>query len=505
MLFLLSRKHEVMHRMMTEKTKEMKIFFDKTGKITFCNNKALQELGYGMEIYEHTIQEIFRNVFHIKDNKPIVPEHDIDKPLETFAYRQNHTCFPVELYIIFQKRKKNNYGLCLAVSTENIREANRKIEQLQSEIDLLNRNRSEITANITHELRTPVNGIMGLSDNLLDMELSPEQAEIVRLIKRCCTNMNAMINDLLDYAKITNEKMSLEQREFNLRECMNAIIESNRPRINDKGLKLLVYISDDIPEKVIGDELRLTQIMNNLLSNAVKFTVIGQIAIEVVMLSKTVNSVELFFMVIDTGIGISNEDKDKLFQSFTQVDGSITRRFGGTGLGLAISKKLVEAMGGTIGMESEKGKGSTFSFSVRLAIPAETDETGIQENRGSLPSEYDGVDEKLTLVMKSEELTWADMPFGEVKMHKPEEAKERQSEEEILKKLSPVLEKLSICIEMESWDKAEELAYYMKKQMPAEQSEIAKLVFRLLLAVRKEKYDASVAMINELEALIGER
>lgn len=492
MQLLLSHKQEAMHRMISEKSLEMKIFFDKEGKITFCNSKALQELGYGAEICEHTICEIFRNNFQYVDKRLIIVNIEDDKVVETIAYRQNETCFPVKLIISIQRWKRKYYGLCFAVSIENIREANRKIEQLQNEIEQLNKNRSEITANITHELRTPVNGIMGLSDNLLDMELNPAQTEIVQLIKHCCNNMNAMINNFLDYAKITNEKMILEQREFELRACINTIIESYKPRINDKGLELLVYISDDIPNIVVGDELRLTQILNNLLSNAVKFTAVGQVALELVKLSETKSYVELFFMIIDTGIGISNEEKDKLFQSFSQVDGSITRRFGGTGLGLAISKKLVEAMGGTISLESEKNKGSTFSFSVQLGLPAGEVENnsriGRQIDTGfqtGYPSEREILPEEINLRREEQKGNW--------------------SEEEFKKRLAPMLEKLSICIEMESWNKAEELAYYMKKQIPSEQSDIEKKVFRLLLAVRKEKHDIAFAIINELMVFIDER
>ncbi len=489
---LLSQEQEIMYRMISEKSQEIKIFFDKEGKIIFCNSKALQELGYGTEVYEYKINEIFQNSFQCEGDQLMILQEEQDDFVETIAYRKNQTCFPVSLNIYIQKRKKKYYGLCLAVSIENIREANRRIEQLQNEIDLLNKNRSEITANITHELRTPVNGIMGLSDNLLDMDLNQTQAEVVHLIKHCCNNMNAMINSFLDYAKITSEKMILEQREFDLRACINTTIESNKPRINEKGLQLLVYISDDIPKRVVGDELRLTQILNNLLSNAVKFTIVGQVALELVKLSETADHVELFFMIMDTGIGISQEDKDKLFQSFSQVDGSITRRFGGTGLGLAISKKLVEAMGGSISLESEKDKGSTFSFTIHLALP-----TGDMESNSRTDQQITSGFDKSDKVVEV-----ASTDSSEVRMEEP---KGHWSEEVFKKRLAPVLEKLSICIEMESWDKAEEMAYHLKKQIPSEQGELEKKVFRLLLAVRKEKHDVAFSIIEELKVYIDER
>ncbi len=463
---LKSHDREFMYRMISERSQEMVIFFDKEGKIISCNLKALQELGYGKEIYRYRVNEIFQNSFQYVGKKIVVLQNERDDFVETIAYRKNQTCLPVKLNVLVRYRKKRYYGLCIAVSIENIRESNRRAEQLQNKFDMLSKKRSEIVTTVSHELRTPVNGIMGLSDNLLEMELTSEQTEVVRLIKHCCNNMNAMINNFLDYAKITSDKMVLEQREFDLRACINTIIESNKPQMNEKGLRLLVCISDDIPKRVVGDELRLTQILNNLLSNAAKFTMAGQVALELVKLSETERHVELFFMVMDNGIGISKEDKDRLFQNFSQVDGSITRRFGGTGLGLAISKKLVEAMGGSIGLESEKGKGSTFSFTVRFALP-----TGDVEHYS----------------------------------RKDRQPKNKWSEDDFKKQFELLLEKLSLCIEMDSWYKAEELAYQLKNQIPSEQSELQKKVFRLLLTVRKEKHDIAFSIINELKEYIDER
>jgi signal transduction histidine kinase len=470
----------------------MMIFFDKEGNIISCNAKAMQELGYGEEIYGYRINQIFQNSFQYEGKKLIVLQDKSDEFVDTIAYRKNQTCFPVKMNIYVRYHKNKYYGLCLVINTENIVEANRKIEQLQSELDMQSKKRSEITANVTHELRTPVNAIMGLSDNLLDMDLNAEQTEVVRLIKHCCNNMNAMINNFLDYAKITSEKMVLEQREFNLIACIDTIIESNKPKLTYKGLQLLVNISDDIPKMVVGDELRLTQILNNLLSNAVKFTMMGQVALEIVKLSETERHVELFFMVMDTGIGISDQDKDKLFQNFSQVDGFITRRFGGTGLGLAISKRLVEAMGGSIGLQSEEGKGSTFSFTVRLALPTGDGEVDNRNNRQPDIS-YDVTHPDVEVI------------HSEAIETQREKAKNYWPDDAFKKQFALSIEKLSLCIEMDNWYKAEELAYQLKKQIPSEQSDLHKKAFHLLLAVRKEKRDVAFSIIDELKTYIDER
>jgi PAS domain S-box-containing protein len=460
-------------------------FFDREGRITDCSSVALKELGYKNDIKGLKIQDIFKNTIKYENGSLNFIEC-LEKAEEAIAYRKNQTCFPVELKITIYQKAKVFMGLCVARNITEYKELKLKMKQLENDIEQLNRNRNEITANVTHELRTPVNGILGLSNNLLDTPLQPNQIEIVQLIKHCCNNMDSMINDLLDYAKLSSDKMVLEQREFSFRDFINSVVNTNRPRINEKGLNLQLYIADDIPDRVIGDEFRLTQILNNLISNAVKFTTIGHITLEVAKLSQTHQSVELFFILIDTGIGISQEDKDKLFQSFSQVDGSITRRFGGTGLGLAISKKLVETMGGMIGVDSEKGKGSTFSFSVRL---------GLHKEHSTANSEG-----KITQEINY--FKYIDRLLKEAGGSVKEGGSETLSKDTVLQNIASILEKLAICIEMESWDKAEELAYYIKKQLTPEFGDITKIVFRLLLTVRKEDYHTSIALVNELKTFL---
>ena len=492
-----------LHKLILNNTQELLIFFDHKGRIILCNSVAIRELGYSEDIYQHKIDEIFKNDFsyhydtiEIKKAVDANPEHAI-------AYRKNMTCFPVDLKISIIDKKKRFVGLCTARNISEEKEMIQKIEQMKLDLEQINKARSDITANVTHELRTPVNGVMGLSNNLLDTELKPNQVEIVKMIKRCCSNMDAMINDLLDYAKLSNGKMILEQREFHFRDLINSVIEFNRPRINEKGLKLMTYVADEVPDIVVGDELRLTQILNNLLSNAVKFTILGQITLEIVKVNQTEKQVELFFMVIDTGIGISPEDKDKLFQSFTQVDGSITRRFGGTGLGLAISKQLVEAMGGTIGVDSEKDKGSRFSFSVRLGLPSSS-EAG--SNIVSMNNGLSYTDSETELSSSEiSNIAHIDKLLREAGSIPRKNVVKTDTKKDLPTILKPMIEKLSICIEMENWDKAEELAEHIKKIIPEEESAIAKIVFRLLLTVRKENHDTAMAMINELKSFMEER
>jgi PAS domain S-box-containing protein len=490
-----------------ENSQEMIIFFNSDGIIIDCNKKAIQELGYGEEIYKIPIYNIFKKAFKHENNQLEVITKYHNRIEETIAYRKNQTCFTVELKIAMINEKRICIGLCTAIDISEKKETIREVKHLKNDLISFNQIRNEFVANITHELRTPVNGIMGLSDNLLESELKPRQFETVNLVKRCCNNMNTIINDLLDYAKISNNKMLIEQREFSFYDLIQHIIDFNKIKISEKGLKLSVNLSSGIPDRLIGDELRLTQILNNLFSNAVKFTSSGQIALEVYITHQTEQFIELFFMVIDTGIGISFEDKDKLFQSFSQVDGTITRRFGGTGLGLSISKMLVEAMHGTIAVDSEEGKGSTFSFSIQLGLS----QTLVEEVKDySTVNRFFRDDEQQNKDRKSEIDDLFIPPYFSTNRKDTISAEFEKLDgiakmEETKRVIAAALEKLLICIEMESWEKAEELAYYIKKLTPMDHGDITKSVFRLLLSVRKENQDDSKELVNKLLSVVNER
>lgn len=254
-----------------------------------------------------------------------------------------------------------------------------EIKKAKEAAEAASKAKSEFLANMSHEIRTPLNGVIGMTNLTLQTALTKEQQENLEIIKNCADSLLNVINNILDFSKIEAGKMEFHRTAFNLHRMIEKTISVHRMRAKEKRVDLNTYISNNIPDHFMGDEYRLQQVLHNLLGNALKFTEKGSIVLTVELLQTVETRMILKFSVVDTGIGIAAEEMQRLFKSFSQVDSSVTRKYGGTGLGLAISKQLVELMGGRIWVESAKGRGSLFSFTVELeSILADIKQEGLQ-------------------------------------------------------------------------------------------------------------------------------
>ena len=483
---------------------EAVFLFDSSGKIIYHNDSAKSELEY-KDFEGVNVSSIFPRMIHSTEDNRVFWSNRTIRDRRTFAYRSNNTCYPVRLSVR-KLDEDSEYFVAYAINDQQHYDDERANKKIVADAEEATRMKDQFTANITHELRTPINGIKGLIEDLKRTPLNVEQQECVKIVLHSCDNMTKIINDILDYAKIEAGKITLEEREMSLTNVINDVLRLQISKAVEKGLKVIVNIVGKVPDAVIGDELRIGQILSNLLSNAIKFTSTGYVGLDLTATSVDKDYVELLFMVIDTGIGISPEEKDKLFRSFSQVDGSITRRYGGTGLGLSITRQFASMMGGTVSVESEKGKGSTFYFSVKLRLGG---------NRGDLinfpqgKSEYSHVFGK-AMSQESEEEDELFADPGEESGASPLTLTGSgqniplyiPKEEADMKEMKDCIEKLSICAELGAWEKAEGYATTLKQLVANYNPDLTKKAFALLLNTRKEKTEEVLEQTEQIRRTV---
>jgi PAS domain S-box-containing protein len=358
---------------------------DLRGNFLFVNDAFCRIFGVTREsVLGQSFKEMQNPVRHARTYEIFNAIYRTGEPMKSYEYRVTPSNLVVEQAISLERDPSGRPIGFLSIyrDTTARKVAEEELARAKEAAEAANRAKSEFLANMSHEIRTPMNGIIGMAALALDTALTPDQKDCLLTIQNQAQSLLTIVNDILDFSKIESGRIELESVPFSLEEAISDVVKPLAVRAQEKGITLSSGIAADVPPRIIGDPVRLNQIVANLVANAIKFTERGSVTLDVMVDARQDDRATLHFRITDTGIGIPADKLATIFEPFRQVDGSTTRRFGGTGLGLTISTTLVDLMGGRVWVDSEPGVGSTFHF----VAPFKVSDTVVQEPRRVTPS-----------------------------------------------------------------------------------------------------------------------
>ncbi len=357
------------------------LIVDHSGKIRLVNSelercfdyRADELLGHPVEIL---VPERFRAAYRaVRESYSRHPSsRTLGPSRELYARRRDGSEFPVEIGLSPLETEEGPLVLCGIADVTHQRQAMVAMQTAKEAAEAANRAKSDFLANMSHEIRTPMNAIIGMTELVLDTDLSQPQREYLTMVMEAGDLLLSIINEILDFSKIEAGRVELEHAELHLRDLLGDTMRALAPRAHRKNLELAFEVQPGVPDRLLGDANRLRQILLNLVGNAIKFTDTGEVVVRVDVAAREPGSLLLRCEIADTGVGIAADKQSLIFEAFSQSDTSITRQHGGTGLGLTICARLVELMGGEIGVQSELGRGSTFSFTARFDLTSPHEE-----------------------------------------------------------------------------------------------------------------------------------
>ena len=380
---------EERNRLIVDTALDAVVVIDENGVVTTWNPQAEDVFGWnaeeavGQKLSEMIIPSVMRKSHEDGMRNYFETGHGpvLNKRFEITAINREGLEFPVELAISPTKVGGSTHFSAFIRDISLRQQARAALEDARDQALEASRLKSEFLATMSHEIRTPMNGVIGMSEILLDTPLDEEQRDYANIIVTEAQSLLTIINDILDFSKIEAGKVILESIDFELTQLIDGVLDSFRLRAQDKGLELIGFVDPHIPTYLLGDPVRLRQVLVNLIGNAIKFTHEGEIEIRLETIGAISEQATIVFQIRDTGIGMSSEVLSRLFEAFTQADSSSTRMYGGTGLGLAISRRLINLMGGDIQVESEVYQGSTFQFVISFPVStAFDDESSLAKN-----------------------------------------------------------------------------------------------------------------------------